>query len=200
MNKTTDYKAMINQAIKYIETHITEDINVEIVAKHIYVSSFHFQRVFSLYCGVSVGEYIRNRRLTLAVNDLSNRKTVLDTALKYGYQAQESFSRAFKRFHGYLPSEMERKGRELRVFMKIREIKTKGVNNMKYKIETGNAITLVGFKKRFTGVPYGEQRQVQEREFAKTTRAKQWLLLGASCDYTTTYAVITNVDDTGFII
>lgn len=66
---------------------------------------------------------------------------------------------------------------------------------MNYKIEEKLEIILVGYKKRFTGVPYGEERVKQEEAFLTSTRAKQWLLIGASCDYSTDYMAITNIDD-----
>lgn len=69
---------------------------------------------------------------------------------------------------------------------------------MQCKIKEMPALVLVGYKKRFYGVPYGDERTKQEQEFITTTRAKQWLLLGASCDYTTDYCVITNVSDDGY--
>ena len=56
----------MQNAINYIEENITEDLNVENIAACSCVSAFHFQRIFSVLCGITVGEYIRNRRLTLA--------------------------------------------------------------------------------------------------------------------------------------
>lgn len=69
---------------------------------------------------------------------------------------------------------------------------------MTYQIEEKPEIILVGYKKRFTGVPYGEERVKQEKAFLMATRAKQWLLIDASCDYSTDYMVITNIDDDGY--
>lgn len=69
---------------------------------------------------------------------------------------------------------------------------------MNCEIQEKQQIILVGYKKRFTGVPYGEERVKQEKEFMKSTRAKQWLLIGASCNYSTDYMVITNVKDDGY--
>ena len=69
---------------------------------------------------------------------------------------------------------------------------------MNYKIQEIPEKILVGYKRRFTGVPYGEERVTQEKEFITTTRAKQWLLIGASCAYSTDYMVITNIDDDGY--
>lgn len=189
----------IQNAIEYIEGHITENIDYEILAKVAYSSSYHFQRVFGIMCGMTLGEYIRRRRLTLAGKDLliENAK-VIDIAFKYGYDTPESFSRAFTRFHGINPSQVK-KGCSLNSFSRLSvKIDLIGGNEMKYEIKEMPELILVGYKKHFTGVPYGEERSRQEAEFAKTTRAKQWLLTGASCDYSTEYCIITNVNDNGY--
>ena len=62
-----DWIQGIQRAIDYVETNITEEIDFEAAAKEAHSSSFHFQRVFGILCGFSLGEYIRMRRLSLAV-------------------------------------------------------------------------------------------------------------------------------------
>lgn len=189
----------IQNAIDYIEENITDDINYETLARVACSSSFHFQRVFSIMCGVTVGEYIRMRRLTLAGIDLMDAKAkVLNVALKYGYDASESFSRAFTRFHGISPSQVKTNS-SLNSYSRLSvKIDLIGGNEMKYKIKEMNEIVLTGYKKRFRGVPYGNERAKQEQELITATRAKQWLLIGASCDYSTDYCVVTNIDDDGY--
>ena len=96
-----DWITGIQNAINYIEDHITEELDYERIAKESFSSSFHFQRVFSILCGYTLGEYIRNRRLTLAGAELANtREKVIDVAYKYGYESPESFTKAFQKFHG----------------------------------------------------------------------------------------------------
>ena len=194
-----DWIQGIQKAIDYIEENITEKIDYEEVAKRAYSSSFHFQRVFGIMCGFTLGEYIRRRRLTLAVNELLNKNMkVIDVAFKYGYETPESFSRAFYKFHGIMPSQVKN-GSSLKSFSRLSvRLDLIGGIEMNYKIQEIPEKILVGYKKRFTGVPYGEERVKQEEEFITTTRAKQWLLIGASCDYSTDYMVITNIDDDGY--
>ena len=194
-----DWIQRIENAIDYIEENITEKINYEEVAKRAYSSSFHFQKVFSIMSGFTLGEYIRRRKLTLAGSDLLTKKMkVIDVAFKYGYETSESFSRAFYKFHGIMPSQVK-EGCSLKSFSRL-SIKPNliGGSEMTYKIEEKNEIILVGYKKRFTGVPYGEERVKQEKDFLSSTRAKQWLLIGASCNYSTDYMVVTNIDDDGY--
>ena len=194
-----DWLQGIQKAIDYIEENITEKIDYEEVAKRAYSSSFHFQRVFGIMCGFTLGEYIRRRRLTLAGNELlSKNRKVIDVAFKYGYETPESFSRAFYKFHGVMPSQVKN-GCSLKSFSRLSvRLDLIGGIEMNYKIQEIPEKILVGYKKRFTGVPYGEERVKQEQEFMTTTRAKQWLLIGASCDYSTDYMVITNIDDDGY--
>lgn len=194
-----DWIQGIQNAINYIEEHITEDIDYNKIAKAAYSSSYHFQRVFGIMCGMTLGEYIRRRRLTLAGNELlSNNANVTDLAYKYGYDTPESFSRAFKRFHGINPSQVK-KERSLNSFSRLSiKIDLVGGNELKYKIKEMSEFVLVGYKKHFTGVPYGDERAKQEEEFLSTTRAKQWLLIGASSDYSTDYCIITNINDDGY--
>jgi AraC family transcriptional regulator len=80
-------------------------LNTEDIATEAFMSGSHFQRVFSILCDMTLGEYIRYRRLTLAGLELQEaRGKVIDTALKFGYESPESFSRAFTQFHGVTPA------------------------------------------------------------------------------------------------
>lgn len=190
----------LQKAIDYIEEHLTDNINYEEIAKQSFSSNFHFQRVFSILCGYTIGEYVRNRRLTLAGKELlSGDKKVIDIAFKYGYDNPDSFSRAFAKFHGITPSEVSKQNTPLKSFLPLKiKVSLEGGKSMNYRIEEKARVVLVGYKQRFSGVPFGEQRANQEENMFITTRAKQWLLRGASSDYYTDYCVITNIDDSGY--
>lgn len=126
----------LNKAIEYIEDNLENELNCDGIAEHIYISSYHFQRVFSLLTGMTVGEYIRNRRLSLAGHELSATDTkVIDIAYKYGYETPESFTKAFTRFHGITPNQARLEGSNLKSFNRlIIKIKLEGGNIMDYKI------------------------------------------------------------------
>ena len=101
-----DWMTSIQQTIDFIEDNIGEDLDVDLLARKIYTSQFYFQKIFTILCDCTVSEYIRNRRLTLAGYEVVDTEvTILDLALKYGYESNESFTRAFTRFHGVTPSE-----------------------------------------------------------------------------------------------
>ena len=140
-----DWLTGIQNAINYIEEHLTEEIDYEEVAKKAACSNFYFQRIFGILCGISLGDYIRNRRLTLAGDELSaSDDKVIDVALKYGYESPESFTRAFSRFHGVTPSEAKKEGSKLRSFSRISvKITLSGGSVMNYKIVEKEAFDII---------------------------------------------------------
>lgn len=100
-----DWMEAIGSAIQYVEDHMTDELTVDMIADHVNISSFYFQKGFALLCGFSISEYIRNRRLALAGNDLATGdERIIDIAMKYGYDSPDSFARAFSRFHGVTPT------------------------------------------------------------------------------------------------
>ena len=104
-----DWIQCLTKAVDYIEKHITDEINIDEVSSQSYTSSSHFQLIFHLVMGMTLGEYIRNRRLSLAAQDLLQPNSrIIDTAMRYQYDTQESFSKAFTRFHGIPPSKIQR--------------------------------------------------------------------------------------------
>ena len=188
----------IQRAIDYIETHLCEELDYDEIARQSYSSSYHFQRIFSILCGYTLGEYIRYRRLTLAGTELMTDKTkIIDLALKYGYDSPDSFTRAFAKFHGVTPSRARSEGVMLRSFSRLNvKILLEGGMTMTYRIEKKAAMILVGYKKHFEGTP--AQRLAQESNFYLSTRLKQYALKGMSRDIDTTYNVITDFNDDGY--
>jgi AraC family transcriptional regulator len=100
-----NYRKEIEKCIEFIENNIKEDIAIEEVANQSGYSVFHFCRVFSLCNGVSVMEYIRGRRLSLAASELFNGRKIIDIALDYGFETQSGFTKAFRKAYGYSPTQ-----------------------------------------------------------------------------------------------
>lgn len=145
-----NWSESISKAIEYIENNLTNNISIEDIANHLFISSFYFQKGFTMLCGYGVGEYIRNRRLTLAAHELINTDIkIIDLALKYGYDSPDSFTKAFTRFHGSTPTSV-RKGGKIKDFAPLKiNLTLKGGYTMEYKIEEKDAIKIVGLKKSF---------------------------------------------------
>ncbi len=194
-----DWIIGLQKAIDYIEDNLTETIDYEIVAAQSFSSSYHFQRVFSILCGFTIGEYIRNRRLSLAGTELATSDAkVIDVALKYGYESPDSFAKAFQKFHGILPSQARNNGSTMKSYSRlVLNFSLKGGKLMNYRIENKPEMILTGYKAYFTGVPYGKDRERQEEQLFVTTRGKQWFLRGASRNIDE-YCVITNITDEGY--
>ena len=193
-----DWITGMQKAIDYIEANLTEEIDYEKVAAESFSSSYHFQRVFSILCGYTLGEYIRLRRLSLAGAELANGKgKVIDIALKYGYDSPDSFAKAFQKFHGITPSQARADGSKLKSFSRLSiKISLEGGSIMNYRIVEKDEIILTGYKRHFTGVP-GE-RMEQEKEMYITTRPLQYILQGLSGNFAETIDIITNIDDDGY--
>lgn len=141
----------IQRAISHIENHITDDLDISAIAAQAYSSAFHFQRIFSVLCGMTVGEYIRSRRLSLAAQELtSTDEKVIDVALKYGYDSPDSFARAFQKFHGITPSQARQPGAHLKAFAPMRiKLTMEGGTMMDYRIEEKHPFTVVGVTRSF---------------------------------------------------
>ncbi|MHB1456610.1 MAG: helix-turn-helix transcriptional regulator [Armatimonadota bacterium] len=99
----------LSKAIDYIENNLGEEIDIDEISRQVYSSSSHFQFIFHVVIGMTIGEYIRNRRLSCAAQDLLQPNSkIIDVALQYQYDSSESFSKAFTRFHGIPPSKIRR--------------------------------------------------------------------------------------------
>ncbi len=138
----------LNNVIDYIEDHLTDDLSLEIISIYAGVSDYHFRKIFFYLSEMTLSEYIKNRKLSEASMNLLHGEKVTDVALKYGYQSIDGFTRAFKRWCGFLPSEVMKNGIS-KTFPKLSFIITvKGGINMEFRIEDKPAFNLVGVSKR----------------------------------------------------
>lgn len=146
-----NYINELKRAIDYIEDNLDKDINFERVAKEVGMSAFYFHRIFSDVIGVSPTTYIRNRRLTLAAQEISkNNVNIVDIAFKYGFESHEAFSRAFKSFHGVTPKMAKTDGNELKNFSRANlEFEVNTNNILNYRIESKDIIRVVALFRNF---------------------------------------------------
>lgn len=150
---------IVGDTIQYIEEHIADDISLEEIASHVNVSSFYLQKGFAMLCGFTLGEYIRNRKLALAGNDLATSdEKVINIAVKYGYDSPDSFTKAFTRFHGVTPSQVRREAVMLKSFAPLKiSFSLKGGYLMNYRIEKKEAFTVIANAKTF---PYENAKEI----------------------------------------
>lgn len=138
----------LNQVIDYIEDHLTDDLSLDRISEYAGVSDYHFRKIFYYLSGLTLSEYIRNRKLSEANQDLLNGEKVTDVAYKYGYQSIDGFARAFKKWSGFLPSEVMKKGLSKSFPKLLFIISVKGGVAMEFRIEEKPAFNLVGVSKR----------------------------------------------------
>lgn len=146
-----EWMEAIREAVDYMEAHIMEEITVNDVAKHVSISPFYFHKGFSMLCGYTLMEYIRNRRLSLAAGELiASDISVIELSMKYGYDSPDSFAKAFSRFHGIAPSAVRREKAMVKTFAPLKlTISLKGGYMLDYRITEKESFTILGMSRVF---------------------------------------------------
>ena len=146
-----DWVESIHRAIQYIEAHLREDLSISTVAQQAALSPYYFQKGFAMLCGMTVGEYIRQRRLSAAgLEVLMTDRKIIDIALEFGYDAPDSFTKAFARFHGVTPAALRKSGGAVRSFAPLRiKVTLEGGQNMDCRIQKKEAFTVLCRAKTF---------------------------------------------------
>ena len=152
----------LNESLWYIESHLKDEIDFAQLGQIACCSAYHYQRMFAYMAGISLSEYIRRRRMSLAAVDLQGGAKVVDIALKYGYNSPTAFNRAFQSVHGIAPSAVRGEGVSVKSYPPIAfKMTVKGVEEMEYRIEKRDAFRVVGvsapldrdIEKNFAAVP-----------------------------------------------
>ncbi|MBP5519028.1 MAG: AraC family transcriptional regulator [Treponema sp.] len=144
-----DWVRTVNNAIEFMENHLTENITLVDISKNVNISAYHFQQAFTLLAGITPSDYLRKRRLSQAGSEIAAGERVIDIALKYCYETPESFTKAFTRFHGFSPIQV-RKGSAVKFMNRFSvQIKIDGGCIMEYKIEKWEAMELLVHTKEF---------------------------------------------------
>ena len=143
-----DLMTRMSLALAYVEDNLTGEISQEKLAQIAGCSAYNYYRMFSYIADISLTEYIRRRKLTLAAIDLQNSDIkVIDLALKYGYDSPVSFSRAFQALHKVTPTEARADGVTLKAYPRISfQISVKGDKEMEYRIERKEAFQVFGYE------------------------------------------------------
>ncbi|WP_434297736.1 AraC family transcriptional regulator [Clostridium sporogenes] len=155
---------LLNNTLEYIEKNLHTAINIDDIAKVACSSRYHFQRVFHSLTGFTVTQYIKNRRLTLAAEELvSTDIRIIDIALKYGYESPEAFTKAFKRLHGISPSALKKINGKIKAFPKISfQISIKGECEIIYRIVEKEAFKVFGIGFETTRINDAAYKEIPE--------------------------------------
>lgn len=137
----------LNNSIDYIDANLTTNLSLLDVSNFVGLPEQHYRNLFIFLSGMSLSEYIKKRKLYFANKDLLNKDSVTIVATKYGYSV-DGFTRAFKSWSGYLPSQIYEK-QVLISFPKLSfSINIKGGTNMKTRIVEQPSFKIVGVQKR----------------------------------------------------
>ena len=135
----------LNQAIAYMEEHMTDEISYEELGRITCCTSYHFQRMFTYMAGVPLSEYIRRRKMSLAAVDLKSGDKVIDVAFKYGYQSPTSFNRVFQSIHGVAPTVARDEATILKNYPPLLfQIQIKGAAELNYRIVKKSSFRIIG--------------------------------------------------------
>ena len=136
----------LNQSMDYIEEHLADEIDYEQLGRIACCSAYHYQRMFTYMAGITLAEYIRRRKMSLAAVDLQGGdERIIDIAEKYGYRSPTAFNRAFQSFHGIAPSSVKEEGVSVKSFSPIVfKIAVRGAAEMNYRIETKETFRMIG--------------------------------------------------------
>lgn len=100
-----NYSNVISQCIEFIEDNIKSDLTPELIANKCGYSTFHFCRIFNIHQGITLMEYVKKRRISLAAAELFEGNRIIDIAIEYGYDTHNGFSKAFKKEYGFTPTQ-----------------------------------------------------------------------------------------------
>lgn len=164
----------LNEAIASVERQLGGEVDVRRASQIALMSEHHFRRMFSTLAGMSLSEYVRRRRMTLAVASvLSGREALQDVAVRVGYSSADAFSRAFKAVHGVGPDDARRPGIVLRSQPKLTfTITIEGNTTMKYRIVEKDAFLLAGLRTRIPLIYEGVNPTAAE--FVEKITEEQW--------------------------
>ncbi|MGF7408417.1 helix-turn-helix domain-containing protein [Providencia alcalifaciens] len=102
-----NHVALVNALSKWIEEHLGRVIHLEELAAYSGYSLWHMQKIFKEVTGISLGKYIRQRRLAGAVNLLRNSsQSIFDIALDFGFGSQSHFTYMFRKEYGITPFDL----------------------------------------------------------------------------------------------
>ncbi|WP_040979561.1 AraC family transcriptional regulator [Oceanobacillus jeddahense] len=188
----------MNEALQYVEANLDAEIDEKEIEKITGISIYHFRRMFSFLSGMTLTAYIRNRRLSNAMFDLLREDVhVTDTAFKYGYNSVDGFSRAFREWAGFKPSEVKHQQKQdLKVFPKLTfQLTIRGGLEMNYRIVEKEAFKIIGVSKRVPMQFEGVNAEIEKLAQSITESQKEKMHQHANVDPTKVINASYNFDD-----
>lgn len=161
-----DWLTKMNDALHYIEENLEGNIDYQMAARIACCSLTRFQRMFVFVTDITVGDYVRCRKMALAARELRETNIkIVDLAVKYGYDSPDAFSRAFRAFHGVSPSDTRKTG------------KAKEYPPITFQINIQEGDTLLGKKALIRLEELGYCRAVEFRVNCRDPETHAWNLM-----------------------
>jgi AraC family transcriptional regulator len=188
-----DWLIRLQNVIEYIEQHLTDDqsiLKLNTLAKQAYASEYEFQKIFSIVTGITAGEYIRNRKLASAGEEiLMTDLSILNISLKYGYETAESFTKAFARFHGTTPYHVRKSGTGVKLYNKLSiHLHVEGGAALDYRIVNLGNVKVMAKTKIFKAKSVEERQRTIPEYLKKCGEEGLYEVLFRAKDDTTYFA------------
>ncbi|SBT37279.1 AraC family transcriptional regulator [Micromonospora auratinigra] len=169
--------AALNRLVDLTEQHLTEEFDVDALARTAGTTGYHLRRMFSSLAGMPLSEYVRRRRMTVAATDVvRGRDDLLSIAVRYGYGSTEAFGRAFRAVHGVGPADVRRNGGPLRAQPQLRfRLTVEGSTPMDTRLTDRAAFRLVGHAARVPLIHQGVNPHIQRHVTALPPQEHQRL-------------------------
>jgi AraC family transcriptional regulator len=136
---------ILNRVVDLVDSDLTADLDVDAVARSLGSTEYHLRRMFSTLAGMPLSEYVRRRRMSVAVADVIGDEDLLTIAVRYGYGSTEAFGRAFRAVHGVAPRQVRRDGGPLRTQPQLRfRLTVEGNISMDTRIAKRPSFRLIG--------------------------------------------------------
>jgi AraC family transcriptional regulator len=154
----------LNRLVDLVEEHLTEEFDVNGLARTVGTTEYHLRRMFSSLAGMPLSEYVRRRRMTVAAADVVRGEgDLLSIAVRHGYGSTEAFGRAFRAVHGAGPGDVRRDGGPLRAQPQLRfRLTVEGSTPMDTRIIDRPAFRLVGHAARVPLIHHGVNPHIQQ--------------------------------------
>ena len=152
----------LNQLVNLVDEHLPDSLDVAGLAKQLGTTEYHLRRMFSAIAGMSLSEYVRRRRMTVAAADVIAGRPLLEVAVSFGYGSTEAFGRAFLAVHGSTPAQVRQNGGPLSTQQKLRfRITIEGTTTMDTRILDRPSFTLIGHAVRVPLIHHGLNPEIQ---------------------------------------
>ena len=102
-------QAMVDEIDECLRRHDSDALTLRALARRLGYSEYHATRKFRQIAGMSLRDYLHQRRLAFALKEVRDSdRTLLDIALDHGFSSHEAFTRAFKSLYGVTPAAYRR--------------------------------------------------------------------------------------------